>query len=259
MTPTMARTPVLLDPAIGMRLSVHERRRSTTTSSLRIRTEEARRRLHNINVLVQVHRQRPLRRSRDRRAIRVLVSRVRSLQKLLGLLNWKHDVDEVLGGRVHAMHDAVLFEPGFHELLRLIGRLDDLSDLVDRHVLAMAMVFRVRNLEKVFFDLTFVLLLEADLEVDGLGFGGLAQAGPAAWDDVSFLDRVVGAGGLGQGLDSGDAANGQQEIRDKHAGLKWIERAARRSLDQSQENGGMGQCLYVSMIAKRERCHRSIS
>lgn len=76
MTPTMTGTPVFFNPAIGMRLSIHERRRTTATSSLGTRTEEARRRLHNINVLMKMHWQRPLRRSRDRRAIRMLVGRI---------------------------------------------------------------------------------------------------------------------------------------------------------------------------------------
>lgn len=119
------------------------------------------------------------------------------------------------------MRDTMLLEPSLDKLLRLVGGLDDLSDFLGAHVLAMAVVIRVRNLEQVLFDLAFVLLLEADLEVDGLVLGGGADSGPAAWDDMAFLDGVGGAGGaLGEGLDGGEAANGEQQVGNEHAG-QW--------------------------------------
>ena len=145
---------------------------------LRLKAEKAGRGLDDVDVLVEVRRERPFWRTRKRMARGVLEFGVRGLKQLLSLLDRHDDRDPVLGRRVVNVLDVVLLEPLVDKTDTLILWLDNVRYLGRRQVLTVALVLRVRDFNQMTLDETFVALLDTDLEIDRLGFVGWSDCSP---------------------------------------------------------------------------------
>jgi hypothetical protein len=115
---------------------------------------------------------------------------------------------------------SMLFEPLVNLTDAGLLWTDDVGDLGGSEVLAVALVVRIRDLHEVAFDDTFIALLQADLEVDGLSLVGGTGCLPRTRDRVGLFDLVVGRGNCRQSIggaeQSADGAQRDGECTDGH-------------------------------------------